>query len=352
MRTTLLLLGGLFVLGVFDAAAQSVTPAQRRAYLTEHYEVTAAQAEQYETALTDVKAQDARLCESRMSAQAFKQARKSLIRLFCQRVSSAFNEEQYHVWSTCNKEIDRYHVLSNEKLVTPKQLYALFDAERKWLDDRNAMRNGAEAENVKHEREAELLNTLQAEIFRVLGTELGEWYFNEKALQQLAYIYMDKYDATYREAESIARIDNAYKGKRKAVYGEEIKFAQKEEKLFALDDQKAEEVRQAVSQEVADRWFVITKNQLDYTLQKKYGLSKSQITRFKTAYNVYAIEEYRILGDKKLSNADKLQQLSDVNRQFCETVQPLFASEAYTRWQGWRQYTFDRKMKQKGILTL
>ena len=338
------------MLGVFDAAAQSVTPAQRRAYLTEHYEVTAAQAEQYETALTDVKAQDARLCESRMSAQAFKQARKSLIRLFCQRVSSAFNEEQYHVWSTCNKEIDRYHVLSNEKLVTPKQLYALFDAERKWLDDRNAMRNGAEAENVKHEREAELLNALQAEIFRVLGTELGEWYFNEKALQQLAYIYMDKYDATYREAESIARIDNAYKGKRKAVYEEEIKFAQKEEKLFALDDQKAEEVRQAVSQEVADRWFVITKNQLDYTLQKRYGLDKSQITRFKTAYNIYAIEEYRILGDKKLSTADKLQQLSDANRQFCETVQPLFASEAYTRWQGWLQYTFDRKMKQKKLM--
>ena len=153
-----------------------------------------------------------------------------------------------------------------------------------------------------------------------------------------------------RDVQSHVRIDNAYKGKRKAVYEEEIKFAQKEEKLFALDDQKAEEVRQAVSQEVADRWFVITKNQLDYTLQKRYGLDKSQITRFKTAYNIYAIEEYRILGDKKLSTADKLQQLSDANRQFCETVQPLFASEAYTRWQGWRQYTFDRKMKQKKLM--
>ena len=182
MRTTLLLLGGLFVLGVFDAAAQSVTPAQRRAYLIETYNVTSAQAEQYETIWTDVKTQDARLCDSRMSAQAFKQARKSLVRLFRQRVSSVFDEEQYRVWSTCNKEIDRYYVLSNEKLATPEQLYALFDTERKWLNERDAMRDGSEAENVKHEREAELLNALQAEIFRVLGTELGEWYFNEKAL--------------------------------------------------------------------------------------------------------------------------------------------------------------------------
>lgn len=350
MRKTLLLLSVGCLLAVGNATAQSVTSAQRQAYLSETYKATPEQIEQYESILADVKAQDASLCESAMSARSFQQARKSLIHRFQQRVSSVFDEGQYHIWETCNKEIDRYHLLSNEKLATPQQLYALYDVERKWLDDRKIVRDGGEAENVKHEREAELLNTLQADIFRVLGTELGGWYFNEKALQQLAYIYMDKYNATYREAENIARIENKYKEKRKAVYQEEIKYAQKEEKLFGLDDQKAEEVRQAVSQEVADRWFVITKNQLDYTLQKKYGLDKEQIARFKTAYNVYAIEEFQILGNKKLSQADKLQQLNDANRQFCETVRPLFASEAYTRWQGWQQYTFDRKMKQKNLM--
>ena len=352
MKTTLFLLGGLFALGVFDATAQSVTSAQRRAYLIEIYNVTSAQAEQYETVLAEMKEQDTRLCDSQVSSQAFKQARRLLIRNFRQQVAAIFPKEAYRVWRKSNQEIDRYNILSNEKLVSPEQLRNLYAIERKWLADRDAVRNGNEAENVKHEREAELLNSLQAEIFRALGTELGEWYFDEKELQQLAYRNMDSYGATYQEAQNIARIETSYKKKRKAVYQEDIKFAQKEEKLFALDDQKAEEVRRAVSQEVADRWFVITKNQLDYTLQKRYGLDKSQITKFKTAYNVYAIEEYRILGDKKMLNADKLQQLSNANRQFCETVQPLFASEAYTRWQGWRQYTFDRKMKQKGLMTL
>ena len=336
MKTTLFLLGGLFALGVFDATAQSVTSAQRRAYLIENYNVTSAQAEQYETVLAEMKEQDTRLCDSQVSSQAFKQARRLLIRNFRQQVAAIFPKEAYRVWRKSNQEIDRYNILSNEKLVSPEQLRNLYAIERKWLADRDAVRNGNEAENVKHEREAELLNSLQAEIFRALGTELGEWYFDEKELQQLAYRNMDSYGATYQEAQNIARIETSYKKKRKAVYQEDIKFAQKEEKLFALDDQKAEEVRRAVSQEVADRWFVITKNQLDYTLQKRYGLDKSQITKFKTAYNVYAIEEYRILGDKKMLNADKLQQLSNANRQFCETVQPLFASEAYTRWQGWR----------------
>ena len=345
----MILFVGLFAWFVSNVAAQSVTSAQRRVYLMDIYDVTASQADRYEAVWSSVKEKDADLRDSRLTSKDFTKARKSLIREFRQEVSSIFNEEQYHIWETCNKEIDRYHVLSNEKLVTPKQLYGLFKVERQWLDDRNAIRTGGDPQNVKHQRQADLQKALQKEICRVLGEELGQWYIDEKALQQAAIGNMDKYNATYREGERIARIDKEYKYKRKAVYAEKIKYAQKEEKLFQLDDQKAADVRSAVSRQVADRWFTITRNQLDYVLQKNYGLDKTQIARFKTAYNVYAIEEFQVLAQKKVSNAEKLQQLEEANRQFYETVRPLFAPDAYVRWQGWHQYTFERKMKQKGM---
>ena len=84
-------------------------------------------------------------------------------------------------------------------------------------------------------------------------------------------------------------------------------------------------------------------------MNSKYGLTQSQVVLFKKAYSKYVIEEYKILNAKKIAKADKYAQLSTLSKKFCNSVAVLFQAEQYKKWQGWWQYSFDRKMEMKGL---
>lgn len=77
-------------------------------------------------------------------------------------------------------------------------------------------------------------------------------------------------------------------------------------------------------------------------------MNKTQIGQFKNAYNVYAIEEYKIINEqKKLSVSEKTERLKKANEEFCEKVRPYFKDNSYKRWKGKRMYDFKQRMEQK-----
>lgn len=60
----------------------------------------------------------------------------------------------------------------------------------------------------------------------------------------------------------------------------------------------------------------------------------------------YVMKTYKVDNQK----ADEYEQLlSSLNEEFCKDVQPLFQAANYTKWHGWWKYSFERKMKRKGI---
>lgn len=97
---------------------------------------------------------------------------------------------------------------------------------------------------------------------------------------------------------------------------------------MAIDDEMAKKIAKTVPS-VSVKWKKVNNAALDHTLKSRYGLNQEQINKFKTAYNKYAIEEYKILNQKKLSDSDKYDQLSQLGETFCKTVNPLFKVDNY-----------------------
>ena len=106
-------------------------------------------------------------------------------------------------------------------------------------------------------------------------------------------------------------------------------------------------IQNAVPIQVVEKWKTINNSYLDYVLAKRYGLSKSQVNQFKNAYNVYAIEEYKINNQKKLSDSEKTEKLKKADDEFCEKVRPLFKNSLYKKWKGKRMHDFKQRMEKK-----
>ena len=335
--------------GVWAQGADADAKAGRERYLKENYGLTSGQIAAYEAVLADLERQDKAFKDRRISSKEYEKLRVALYKGYERQVAAIFTPRQYDEWCNTVRAHERYRVLSEERHVPKEQMYALHEAEQGWLEERAALWQGSEDESLKHRRNRELLADLQAKIRTILGQQEGDWYIETKALILRALSNMDKYGATYHEAYRAAEIENLYTRKRKAILAENTRhYSEKEEKMLQNDEAREQAIRQALPAEVADRWSSVNRSYLDYALAKRYGLDKSQITSYKEAYNAYAITEYSIIyEDKKLSADEKLEKLNEANRVFCEAVRPLFAADAYTKWEGWRKYSFERRMEQK-----
>lgn len=160
---------------------------------------------------------------------------------------------------------------------------------------------------------------------------------------------MDKYRTSFKNAYAIAEIEKKYSAKRSLILKTKKKYAVREEDILLNEENKIKEIYAAVPSDVAARWKKVNDNPIDFVMAYKYGLDKTKISEFKAAYNNYAIKEFKILSNKKLSNGDKYSQLKQLNDEFVGQVSSLFTQENYTKWEGWWKYDFQRKMKRKGF---
>lgn len=325
--------------------AQNVVQ-QQKSYMISTYKINEKQATEYTTTLSTMKLESNQLKGQRISSKQFKNEQKKIFKKYDSHVSQIFKPGQYKKWVYCLQGLERYQILSEEKLVSWDQMRSLYKVESLWIKNRDQVWNTSTEESKKLQENDDLLTDLHSKIYDVLGCEIGNWYINEKALHFNALDHMDKYGSTYNEGYKIAKIESDYSKQRGQIWEERAK--NKNDKLQENEKAKLEAIKNAVPAQVANKWSSINNSSLDYTLAKRYGLKKVQISQYKDAYNEYAIEEYKIsLNQNRLTVSEKVDKLHKANEVFCEKVRPLFNKETYTKWQGKRQYEFERRMKNK-----
>lgn len=344
-----MIIGALFLI-VNLAYSQSISDidvGKRKEYMMKTYKIHHIKAEKYlEEILPSLERENEQLKHQRISSDKFKEAQKNLYRKYGKTVSQVFSKGRYKTWSFCIQELERYHVLSETKFIPLEKMYALYRIERAWEKDRDQMLSGDGDEQKKIEDTANMLMELNKQIRQMLGMEIGNWYINYKELMLRALDNMDKYGATYNEGYRIAQIENDCSQQRKKIWEERLK--NRSERLQMIEDQKLNEIMKALPMQIAKRWKALNNTYIEYMLTKRYGLNKTQINLFKTYYNTYAIEEYKIINDqKKLSASEKNRKLSEANDRFCEKVRPLFKDNLYKKWKGKRMYDFKKMIEKK-----
>ncbi len=340
------LLAAMCSMNVF---AQKNDPAFRK-YMKTVYKLDDTQVENYVSLKQQFNESNSQLKDKRISSGKFQTEQLKLFDSFQSKVKRVFDKEQHFRWLTCNEKIDRYLILSEEHLVRRAKLRLIFKAESKWLADRKELREAEMDTAEQLEKEYILLDTLNASIRRIIPTD-AEWYIGYKTLEQAALSNMDLYKVSFNEGFRIAEIDQSYSAKRRGILDKTgMKWADKELEMSELESRKKAEIASSLPADAAEKWNQVNNNRLNNVMARKYGLNTEQIHSYRTAFNKYAIEEYKILNERKdCSVSEKEVLLRQANEAFCTEVEPLFSKDKYREWRGWRQYTFKRRLKNKGI---
>ena len=343
-----MMIGTLFLI-VNIAYSQNISDidvGEHKEYMMKTYKIHHGKAEKYiEEILPALERENETLKDQRISSAKFKEAQKNLYRKYGQMVSQVFSKGRYKTWSSCTQELERYHVLSETKFIPLEKMYALHKMESAWEKERNQMWAATDDEQKKIENTVELLTKLNEQIRQLLGEEIGNWYIAYKDLTFRAIYNMDKYGATYNEGYQIAQIEVDCSKQRQKIW--EKRSRNRNEELQAIEDYKLNAIKKAVPAQIAERWVSVNDYYLDYTLAKRYGLSKAQINQFKNAYNKYAITEYKINIQKKLPASEKANKLTEANDKFCETIRPIFSEDSYKKWKGKRMYDFNQRVEKR-----
>lgn len=332
----------------YSQVISDVDIGKRKEYIMKTYKVDSKKADKYEQTLSSLQRENELLKSRKISSTQFKSEQKKLYKRYGTIISQDFSGGKYKKWSSCTQELERYQILSDNKFIPYDKMRALYKAETKWVEERDKMLKKSDEEWQKYERSDVMLAELNNEIRQILGIENGNWYIAYKRLTFSALDNMDKYGASYKDALAIAKIEETYKQKRIKIRNNRKKNAEREVNLMVTDDEMEKKIIAAVPS-VATRWKKVNHATLDHILKTKYGLNQVQIAEFKVAYNKYTIEEYKVFNQKKLPDADKYSQLSQLCENFCKTVSPLFQADNYAKWSGWWRYDFERKMKRKGL---
>ena len=163
------------------------------------YKLDDLQVQEYEGSLTVMKAKNNELKCQKISSELFRTVLKKNFKEHSERVARVFNPQQYERWNACLKELERYQVLSEEKLVSWGQILALYELEDQYDKERKKMWESVIDESQKHQFRSERLDNLYSKIYNLLGQEVAIWYIYEKKLFLRALKNMDKCGATYNE---------------------------------------------------------------------------------------------------------------------------------------------------------
>lgn len=340
----LLLLGGSIA---YSQSISSVDIGKRKEYMMKIYKIHHLKADKYaQQILPSLERENEQLKNKRIGSVMFKNEQKKLYRKYGVMISQIFSNGRYKTWSSCTQELERYHVLSETKFIPLEKMRALYKAESIWEKERDKMLTETIDEQRKIERIELMLSNLNGQIRQILGTESGNWYIAYKEMTFRALDNMDKYGATYNEGYRIAEIEVDCSRQRQKIWEERLK--NRNEKLQKIEDVKLSAIKKTVPAQVAEKWISVNNSYLEYILAKRYELNKTQIGKFKNAYNVYAIEEYKIINDqKKLSTLEKTERLKKANEEFCEKVRPCFKEHLYKKWKGKRMRDFEQRVEQK-----
>lgn len=320
-----------------------------KAYMISSYGLTDQQFLSYQNCLDDMCNKYENLKNRRISSAEFKSCYNVLYTHFQNAVSKIFTKEQYKSWKECIQTIERLRILGEEQFVQRDTVRMLYKLEAKWQKERKELWSSTIDEADKHTRNKELLNTHNHNIRKLLGLRIGTWYIYEKDIYLNTLNNMDKFSASYNEANKIARIEHYYHTKRQEIQRSHKKRTIIEEELFIADKDEDDEICTQLPSDISSNWQAINSKALEFTMQNKYGLNDSQIITFINAYKEYTIAEYIIFSSSKLQPQIKKEQITILSSTFCHEVKILFSESMYSKWEGWWRYCIQEKLQRKGL---
>ncbi len=98
---------------------------------------------------------------------------------------------------------------------------------------------------------------------------MGLGISNIKRLFFRALDNMDKYGVTYKDAFTIAKIEDTYKQKRANILNSNKKNAEREVELMAIDDEMAKKKIAKTVPSVSVKWKKVNNAALDHTFEIK-----------------------------------------------------------------------------------
>lgn len=340
----------LFTLNGFSQDGKNVTQKQRKEYMMKTFKIHSKKAIAYEKIRLELINENEKLKEQKLSSSQFRNKQKKLYKKYGDKISQIFSKGRFRSWSIFTQELEIYHMLCDEKLVSRPQMKALQKLESETETQRLTLWNKNIEESEKFNQKDQMIENYRKKIYEILGKETGEWFINYKQMYFFSLYNMDKYKTCFKDAYTIAEIEKEFRGKRTSILKSKMKNAQKEEEFIRLEEEKTNKILASIPGDVANRWKKINSKTLDYVMINKYGLQQNQLTKFKNAYNGYAISSYKILSNKKLPDSDKYTQLKKLSEQFVKKVSPLFSEANLKKWKGWWEYDFQRRMKRKGFV--
>lgn len=334
-------------IGSVRVQSQNAFEMDKRLYLMQNYRLTDDQADRYQSKLIKFQSKLDHLRQQTLTSDQIKKRQKDAFIAFSGEVATVFSPEQYRQWKRTTQNIERFRYLSENMLVDRNATIALYNAEHEWSMERKALWNSSISEAEKHAVNQNLMEKLAATTVQILGPVLGKDYLNYKAEEQLAYINMDKYKTPYNEAFQIAKIEREYSAKRQEIRSVKRQHSETQALLDACDVDLLQAIKDRLTGTTGTKWERYHRDRLSSDMKTRYGLDQAAIAKFKSAYNRFAIEEYKIFHTNNLSLAEKCSALEKAAETFLTTVEPLFTAQKYAEWEGRWRYLFSRRLENK-----
>ena len=226
----------------FSQIIPGVNIGKRKEYMMRTYKINSQKADEYEQILFSLQKENDQLKNRKISSTQFKAEQKKLYKKYGTIISQAFSGGKHKKWSSCTQEMERYQILSENKFIPYEKMRALYKAESEWVKERDKMHKDTGEAWEKYENSDTMVSELNIKIKQILGTENGTWYIEYKRLFFRALDNMDKYGVTYKDAFTIAKIEDTYKQKRANILNSNKKNAEREVELMAIDDEMAKKI--------------------------------------------------------------------------------------------------------------
>lgn len=337
------------IVSVILAQNQFASVSQKMLYMCRSYNITQSQYAKYGKELRTFQKERSNLKDKVISSEKYRQEYQKQLDELTTNVSLIFSSMQFEKWANIVRANDNYLYLSEELLTPIDIVSSIINLEEQVMDSMARIEMISDTK-IKIQKRIDIYNYKKKKNNEILGSAIGSKYTTYKLNQWNAYKNMDRYNISYSDAEKIAIIERESSGARQGLWNSNKNNpSEYHRQLEANYNNKEVRLKQSLSKSVFDKWSQINKKTLDYELNTKYNLTSSQISKFKDLYNTYIIQEYSILYKSKLTKGEKLQKITEANKQFCDGVSKFFPVAYFEEWRGRRMYSFEKLLERKKI---
>ena len=188
----------VFTLDGFSQDGKNVTPKQRKEYMMKTFKIHSKKAISYGKIRLELISENEKLKEQKLSSSQFRNKQKKLYKKYGDKISQIFSKGRFRSWSIFTQELEIYHMLCDEKLVSRPQMKALQRLESETETKRLALWSNNTEESEKLNQKDQMIENYRKRIYGILGKETGEWFINYKQMYFFSLYNMDKYKTCLR----------------------------------------------------------------------------------------------------------------------------------------------------------